>query len=197
MEYTGIVAEPPIGTSLRRLWLAEVTIDVAPKVALGMHIDTRLGRTGYTGRQLRGTIVNNWGTIPSAPPAKQRSRADQKARRVNKMDKPALAAKPPSPVQSGPPIVRNQNRRIARSPPAAGNRFCSSMRPSSRLTLTGSAGSRCGRLDDRELDAERGSPGNRLDDIRRLLASYSRFEDDARSRRPPETRHTCRSASVG
>jgi hypothetical protein len=34
---------------------------------------------------------------------KRGSRADQKAGRINKMDVPALSAKPPSPVQSGRP----------------------------------------------------------------------------------------------
>ena len=46
-------------------------------------------------------VENNLGTITPEHRGKRRSRADQKARRVNKIANPALSAKPPSPVQSG------------------------------------------------------------------------------------------------
>jgi hypothetical protein len=42
---------------------------------------------------------NNLGTIAPEHRGKWSNRADQEARRVNKIDNPALSAKPPSPVQ--------------------------------------------------------------------------------------------------
>jgi hypothetical protein len=42
---------------------------------------------------------NNLGTLAPKHHGKRGSRADQKAGRINKIDVPALSAKPPSPVQ--------------------------------------------------------------------------------------------------
>jgi hypothetical protein len=44
-------------------------------------------------------VGNNWGTIAPEHQGRGGNRADQEARRVNKIDNPALSAKPPSPVQ--------------------------------------------------------------------------------------------------
>jgi len=51
-------------------------------------------------------VGNNLGTTAPKHQGKQGSRADQKAGRINKIDVPALSAKPPSPVQirAAPPI---------------------------------------------------------------------------------------------
>jgi hypothetical protein len=46
-----------------------------------------------------GERGNNLGTIAPKHQGKRGSRADQKTRRVNKIDNPAVSAKPPSPVQ--------------------------------------------------------------------------------------------------
>ncbi len=52
-------------------------------------------------------LGNNLGTIAPKHRGKRGSRADQKAGRINKIDVPALSAKPPSPVQirAAPPIL--------------------------------------------------------------------------------------------
>jgi len=55
-------------------------------------------------------LGNNLGTITPKHREKRGSRADQKAGRINKIDVPALSAKPPSPVQirAAPPnLLRN------------------------------------------------------------------------------------------
>ena len=66
---------------------------------LGRPRTTRLGRFLLTNGKPPPRVGNNLGTIPSKHEAKRSSRANQPARRVNKIDNLALSAKPPSPVQ--------------------------------------------------------------------------------------------------
>ena len=61
---------------------------------------------------------NNLGTIAPEYQGKRGSRADQKAGRINKIDVPALSAKPPSPVQirAAPPACRHSAPSSGRDP---------------------------------------------------------------------------------
>ena len=69
--------------------------------------------SGMGADQALSGLGNNLGTLTPKHQVKRGSRADQKAERINKIDVPALSAKPPSPVQirAAPP---NSLKKIAK-----------------------------------------------------------------------------------